>query len=331
METIMINGRPRRVPPATEAEPMDLSVGEELRVRTWEEYVGQIAMKENLTKRIKASYITGKPFDHMFLSAPPGYGKTSLCGIIALQLGLHFHQAKMTPSMKEREFSRLVLSLQRPCLFLIDEVHAAPRAVQELMMPMIDEGILQNKAGKVEPVEGIVFALATTEPQRCNKAMLSRIRIQPHFVDYSDEELAEIILGMARRIDVPITGALARELAPAAAFTPRIAGSLVTAARDIDAIGDPLTAENILTLAEFDPDGLSHHHLDYLRALDDLGGQSGIKNIAMMLQYPLTHIEDLERLLIKRNFITLEPVGRTITGHGMRKIGIDASKIRRTS
>lgn len=310
--------------PVSEDAPQPVTQTDPLRVMTWDDYVGQTKMKEMLEKRILASVITQRPLDHFFLGAPPGYGKTSLCGVIADRLGVPFYSLKMTPSMKERDFHRAIMAVERPCLYLLDEIHAANKAVQELLLPMTDaaEGYIQNRAGKRESVEGITFALATTEPHRVNKALLTRFKVKPHFDDYTDEELAKILYGMAQRMEVPMTGAMAQQLAPACAFTPRIAGSVATAAHVLHAIGEELTPASILELAGFDADGLSPEHLDYLRALDDLGGVAGIKNIVMMLQLPLPHVEDLERLLVKRNFVTLESTGRRITGGGMRKIGI---------
>lgn len=296
------------------------TTSDELRVRSWDEYVGQEALKANLDKRIRASKITGRPLDHILLAAPPGYGKTSLAGCIAGQIGAEYWFVKMPVTTKE--FAVMLEAMPRPALFLLDEIHSATKAMQEALLPVIEEGFFQNKVGRIIPTEGITFVAATTEPAKLIKPLVDRFRLKPHFVDYTDEELGQIITTMGRRIGVNLDPTVVQQIAPAAAFTPRLAGALVTAARDLEAIGDEVTAESILDLTGLDPDGLTHGHIAYLKALDSLEGISGSRNLCSVLQASAPQLEDLERLLIRRKLITLESQGRTITGAGMTKIGV---------
>lgn len=307
------------------------SATELLRVRTWDDYIGQASLKRKLGMRIKASIIDNRRMDHILFAAGPGFGKTSLAGIVANSLGIEYFELKMP--IPERQFMRIVQRARAAgrALVLLDEIHSAPNKFQEMLLPAIEDGYLQNAAGKAISVEGITFVGATTEPQKLIKPLIDRFKVTPHFEEYTDDELGHILHGMCGRLGVQLPMEHAMTLAPAAAFTPRIAGDLAVAARDLQTLGEEVCPETILDLADLDPDGLAPKHLAYLRTLDELGGVSGFKNIANMLQYPTAVIEEIERLLIRRHMLELDKTGRCITAEGMTKIGISATQLRSVS
>ena len=55
-----------------------------LRPRTLSGFIGQDKLKENLSVFILAAKNRSESLDHVFLSGPPGLGKTTLSGIIAV-------------------------------------------------------------------------------------------------------------------------------------------------------------------------------------------------------------------------------------------------------
>jgi Holliday junction DNA helicase RuvB len=291
--------------------------GEKLRVTSWDDYIGQVKMKHQLQVTLDARLTDCKPLDHILFSGPPGFGKTTLARIVANVLGDPFHSFKMP--IREKDFVNFLRRF-RTGVLLLDEIHAAPKAFQELLLTALEDGYIQTSTGRRIDVREITFVGATTEPQKVITPLWDRFLIKPVFEDYTEAEMLQILTDMGDRLDVAWLPEVREGLARAAAGTPRVAGSLVRAAKDLQITNRDVTVEAVLELAGVDEDGLTDRHLQYLRTLDSLGGTTGARNMVSMLQLPLTVIEDLERLLVQREFIEYTPTGRSLLDAGWAKL-----------
>src|SRR5438046_10563308 len=59
-----------------------------LRPRRLAEYIGQEKIKESLSILLEAARRRSESVDHVLLYGPPGLGKTTLCNIIAVDMGV---------------------------------------------------------------------------------------------------------------------------------------------------------------------------------------------------------------------------------------------------
>ena len=67
----------------------DLNLDLALRPLSFDEYVGQDRVKDNLKVFIQAARERGEALDHVLFSGPPGLGKTTLAHIIAREMGVN--------------------------------------------------------------------------------------------------------------------------------------------------------------------------------------------------------------------------------------------------
>lgn len=293
------------------------STGELVRAKTWATYEGQPRLKSRLLTHIRAAETAERMLDHMLLVGPAGAGKTTLAALIAAEIRDPFHAMMMPIDLKQ--FLYFCADWPGGILFL-DEIHRASKAFQEALLPALEDGEMALTSGTKISVRHITFIGATTEPQGLIKPLWDRFLVKPRWDDYEDADMRAIIAGMATRANVVMPADVADGLARATGGTPRVAGSLVVACRDLLDSGQEATVDAILDLAGFDRDGLSDRHLDYLKALAELGGVSGLRNICSLMQLSQTVLEELERLLIRRGFVKLEAKGRSLTSAGHAKI-----------
>ncbi|HTP58028.1 MAG TPA: AAA family ATPase, partial [Spirochaetia bacterium] len=99
--------------------------GEELslRPRLLSEFVGQDKLKENLAVYIEAAKKRGEHLDHVFLSGPPGLGKTTLAAIVANELGVQFRATSAPALEKPGDLAAILTSIGERNIFFIDEIH----------------------------------------------------------------------------------------------------------------------------------------------------------------------------------------------------------------
>ncbi len=291
--------------------------GDQLRARSWDQYIGQDKIKSRLNIQIKAAISGFRNLPHVLLAGDPGYGKTTLAQIIARELNDDL--IELTMPIKAGVLEKILKEWEGGVLFL-DEIHRATPKQQEDLLTLLHDGYVQLPNGDRLYHDRVTVIAATTEPEKIISTLYDRFDIKPTFAQYSDDEMAQITIGMAKKLNLDLPEALAFELGTATGGTPRKAKQFIYAARDLAEIGESVTLEAILDLCAMDIDGLTEAHLAYLVGLQELGGTAGLDKIANMTRLHVGIISNLERLLVKRGFVAYTSSGREITQAGTHKV-----------
>ena len=294
----------------------------DIKPTTWDDYIGQDAMKERLAIHIRSALVRGEQLDHILLSGPPGCGKTSFAGVIASQFGEPFTSFIMP--IKEKA---LIMFLRyRSGVVLFDEIHRLPPKQQETLLTLVEDGYYQLDSGDRVYADNVTIIGATTEPEKVIAPLYDRFPIKPPFDEYSDDEMTAIVKRMADLSEVELDTETALILGRAAAGVPRNAKSLVFMARDLshDNDGGPVDVDEVLAQCRVDRNGLTEEHRRYCKILYDAGGVAGLEILSAHLRMPKAVLVNLERQLVKLHMIQYSKKGRELVGDGW-KFGKDAA------
>ena len=115
----------------TEETEEDKKIEGTLRPRYLKEYIGQEKIKSTLKIFIDAAKTRGEALDHVLFYGPPGLGKTTLCGIIANEMGVNLKVTSGPAIEKPGEMAAILNNLQEGDVLFVDEIHRLNRQVEE--------------------------------------------------------------------------------------------------------------------------------------------------------------------------------------------------------
>ena len=113
--------------------------GATLRPRTFEDYVGQTQVVENLRIAIDAAARRGEPLEHVLFSGPPGLGKTTLANLIARATGGTMRPTSGPTLEKPKDLVGILTSLEAGDVLFIDEIHRLGTVVEEYLYPAMED------------------------------------------------------------------------------------------------------------------------------------------------------------------------------------------------
>src|SRR3954449_11263605 len=125
-------------------EELDLS----LRPKRLEEFVGQPALREQLSVSLEAASARGEARAHALLAGPPGLGKTSLAQILAHELDVPFVQTSGPALERKGDIAAFLTALEPRSVFFVDEIHRLPRALEETFYPAMEDRRLPITVGQ---------------------------------------------------------------------------------------------------------------------------------------------------------------------------------------
>jgi Holliday junction DNA helicase RuvB len=322
---------------STPLESQPIGFDAALRPKQLDEYIGQNLIKNNLALTIAAAKQRQEPTEHILFSGPPGLGKTTLAGIVALELGVPFRITSGPALERSGDLASIIASLQPGEVLFIDEIHRLNRTIEELLYPVMEDYALDLVLGKGPGARTMRITLprftligATTQPGSLSSPLRDRFGLHYHLEYYAEPELAEIIARSARLLDIKVDPSAATLLASRSRRTPRVANRLIKRVRDHATVkGDGTIhredVESALSDLGIDRLGLDSVDRRILKTIIDQyqGGPVGIETIAAATSIERSTIEDMyEPFLLQIGFLNRTPRGRKVTPAAADHLGL---------
>ncbi len=315
-----------------DGDPVDVRLDAALRPRTFDEFVGQRALRDNLGVYIQAARARDEPLDHLLLSGLPGLGKTTLAHIVARELGVECRTTSGPALARPGDLAGVLTNLAAGDLLFIDEIHRLHPTLEEYLYSAmedyaIDIMIDQGPSARSVRVQLPRFTLvgATTREGQLSAPFRGRFGLVEKLELYPRGDLARIAVQSAERLGTAIDDDAAELLARCARGTPRVANRLIKRLRDFAQVGgeDRITlgvAENALTRIGIDERGLGPTDRRLIQSLYRAGGGPvGLKTIAVACGEDVQTVEDVyEPFLLTEGLLMRTPRGRRLTERAVR-------------
>ncbi|MFT5037124.1 MAG: Holliday junction DNA helicase RuvB [Candidatus Azotimanducaceae bacterium] len=296
-----------------------------LRPQTWDEYIGQTKIKENLRILLSAARERKHAAEHILLYGPPGLGKTTLSHLIAKSLGTNMRTTSGPAIERIGDLAAILTNLSPGDVLFIDEIHRLNKSIEEVLYPAMESGVLDIIIGKGPSARTVQLELppftlvaATTRMSLLSSPLRSRFSGGTFRLEfYADDEIATILDRSAKLLGVPTSSNILSDIAGRSRATPRTANYLLKRCRDLAQLEktDITTAitERTFDLLEIDQLGLHGPDRAILEAIIGKfsGGPVGLNTLAAATGEEQATIEDvLEPYLIRQGFIERTPRGR---------------------
>ena len=310
-----------------------------LRPVSFDDYIGQDKIKQNLKVFITAAKKRNECLDHALFYGPPGLGKTTLAHIIANEMGANIKITAAPMIEKSGDLAAILTNLDEGDVIFIDEIHRLSPAIEEVLYSAMEDFRLDIIIGSGPAAQTIKIDLpkftligATTRAGMISAPLRDRFGMQFRLQFYTPKELARIIEIASAKLGKKCEENASLEIARRSRGTPRIALRLLKRIRDFAEINDEniITKErageglNALGVNEL---GFDEMDLRYLAILGEAGKRAmGLSTIAAALSEDEGTIEDvIEPYLLANGYIEKTAKGRIMSVRAKSALGYETS------
>ena len=308
---------------------------ESIRPSSLNDFIGQERVRGILKILCRSAKAKKTAVSYVLLSGPPGLGKTTLARIIAAEMGSRLVETIGGNLQTPEQLVGLLRSLKPMDILFIDEIHAMPRAVEEILYPAMEDNlvsVVKNDASDFMKALGVQakpdaemvtlpsFTLlgASTMSGLVSAPLRSRFAHELTLEPYGLDDLTRIVLRASRAMGIELELGVAMEVAKRSRSTARIAiGHLqwileYASGMDVNPSMDAVI--DAFAMRDVDACGLTGQDRRYLTMLLNADQPLGLSSVAAALNETIETIEQaMEPHLIREGLIRRSPRGRLAT------------------
>ncbi len=308
-----------------------------IRPKRLAEYLGQQAVREQMSIYIEAARRRGGALDHVLIFGPPGLGKTTLSHVIANELGVNVRSTSGPVLERAGDLAALLTNLEKNDVLFVDEIHRLSPVVEEVLYPAMEDFQIDIMIGEGPAARSIKLDLppftligATTRAGLLTGPLRDRFGIVQRLEFYSVDELTAIVRRAARIFDIACDLEGAIEIARRSRGTPRIANRLLRRVRDfaeVRAQGQITheAARAAMDMLKVDNEGFDELDRRLMRVIIENfdGGPVGVESLAAALSEDRGTLEDVvEPYLIQQGYLIRSARGRMASAKAWRHLGL---------
>ena len=299
------------------------------------EFVGQERVRKVLQILCRSAKAKGTAVSHVLLSGPPGLGKTTLARIVAAEMGSGLVETIGGNLQAPEQLVGLLRSLKPFDILFIDEIHAMPRSVEEILYPAMEDnvvpvvktessdfmralGVQSKPATEMVGLPPLTLVGASTMSGLVSAPLRSRFAHELILEPYGLDDLARIVLNASRVMGIELAPEVALEVARRSRSTARVAiGHLRWLAEYASGVGvqpDLDAVREAFEMRDVDACGLTGQDRRYLSMLVEAGQPVGLASVSAAINETVETIEQaMEPHLIREGLIRRAPRGRVAT------------------